>query len=48
MKYVAQKPAKAYVEYSGAPPPHSVVVEHEHKAVLHLPDGKVLVRKAGF
>lgn len=48
MKNVVQKPAKAYVDDSGTPPPHSVVVEHEYKTVLHLPGGKVLVRKAGF
>ena len=48
MKYVAQKPVKAYVDDSGTPPPHSVVVEHDHVPVLYLPSGKVLVKKAGF
>ena len=30
------------------PPPSSMTVDHERKPVLYLPDGKVLVRKAGF
>lgn len=42
-----QKPV-AQLDESGTPPPATVVVEHEHKPVLYLPNGKVLVRKAGF
>ena len=30
------------------PPPASVTVEYQAKPVLHLPNGKVLVRKVGF
>lgn len=29
-------------------PPSNVTVEHDHKAVLYLPDGRALVRQAGF
>lgn len=29
-------------------PPRSFTVEHEHKPVLYLPNGKVLVKRAGF
>lgn len=30
------------------PPPASVEVEHSHRPVLYLPDGRMLVRQAGF
>lgn len=30
------------------PPPASMTVEHERKPILYLPDGRVLVRRAGF
>lgn len=30
------------------PPPSSMTVVHEHKPVLYLPNGKVLVKRAGF
>lgn len=30
------------------PPPSSMAVDLERKPVLHLPDGRVLVRKIGF
>jgi hypothetical protein len=30
------------------PPPANMTVTHEHKPVLYLPDGRVLVRQAGF
>ena len=30
------------------PPPASAQVDFERKPVLYLPNGKVLVRKAGF
>lgn len=30
------------------PPPPTSVVEHEHRAVLYTPDGRALVRRAGF
>lgn len=29
-------------------PPHSLTVDHERKPVLYLPDGRALVRQAGF
>lgn len=29
-------------------PPNTVTVEHEYKPVLYLPDGKVIVRRAGY
>ena len=48
MKLVAVKPARASVEDSGVPPPRDVTVSHDYIPVLHLPDGRVLVRKAGF
>lgn len=35
-------------EWDIIPPPSNVTVEHEHKPVLYLPDGRVLVRQAGF
>lgn len=28
--------------------PSSFTVEHEYKPLIYLPDGKVLVRRAGF
>jgi hypothetical protein len=30
------------------PPPANATVDYERKPVLYLPNGKVLVRKAGF
>lgn len=30
------------------PPPNTMIVEHSHRPVLYLPDGRVLVRQAGF
>jgi hypothetical protein len=30
------------------PPPNTMSVDHEHRPVLYLPDGRVLVRAAGF
>ena len=30
------------------PPPSTLSVHHEHRPVLYLPDGRVLVRQAGF
>lgn len=30
------------------PPPASVTVDYDRQPVLHLPDGRVLVRKIGF
>ncbi len=30
------------------PPPSNMTVAHEHRAVLYLPDGRALVRQAGF
>jgi hypothetical protein len=30
------------------PPPPTSVVDHEHRAVLYTPDGRALVRRAGF
>ena len=30
------------------PPPPTVTVEYDPKPVLHLPNGKVLVRRIGF
>lgn len=30
------------------PPPASMTVDHERRPVLYLPDGRVLVRQAGF
>ena len=30
------------------PPPSSMTVDYEPKPVLHLPNGKVLVRRPGF
>lgn len=30
------------------PPPSTFIVMHDHKPVLFLPNGKVLVRRAGF
>jgi hypothetical protein len=42
-------PARLSVEDQPViPPPSSVTVDHERKPVLYLPNGKVLVRKAGF
>lgn len=35
-------------EWDIIPPPSNVTVTHEHKPVLYLPDGRVLVRHAGF
>jgi hypothetical protein len=29
-------------------PPSNMTVDHEHRAVLYLPDGRALVRQAGF
>ncbi len=30
------------------PPPATMTVQHDHKPILFTPDGKALVRKAGF
>lgn len=30
------------------PPPSNMTVEHQYKPVLYLPDGRALVRQAGF
>ena len=30
------------------PPPSTVIVDHERKPVLYLPNGKVLIRRAGY
>lgn len=38
----------AYVPEDGVMPPQSMTVDHERKPVLYLPDGRVLVRQAGF
>lgn len=35
-------------DYSEVVPPSNVTVQHDHKAVLYLPDGRALVRQAGF
>lgn len=43
------KPApKASGASEWIPPPSTMTVEHEHKPVLYLPNGKVLVKRAGF
>lgn len=41
-------PPKLEVESTVIPPPSTLVVQHDHKVVLYLPDGRALVRKAGF
>jgi hypothetical protein len=35
-------------DYSGVSAPTSMSVDFDRKPVLHLPDGRVLCRKAGF
>jgi hypothetical protein len=35
-------------EWDIIPPPSNMTVTHEHKPILYLPDGRVLVRQAGF
>ena len=41
-------PPKLSVDESGTPPPVSVNVDYERKPILYLPNGKPLVRKAGY
>ena len=38
----------AFIPEDGVMPPQSMTVDHERKPVLYLPNGKVLVRQAGF
>ena len=35
-------------EWHEIQPPSNMTVTHEHRPVLYLPDGRVLVRQAGF
>jgi hypothetical protein len=35
-------------EQTVIPPPSTATVDYERKPVLYMPDGKVLVRRAGF
>ena len=42
------KPRCDYEDAPIVPPPATVIVQHEHKPVLYLPNGKVLVKRAGF
>lgn len=35
-------------DYSEVVPPSILTVEHSHRPVLYLPDGRALVRQAGF
>ena len=50
MRYdVWEKAPKAEIEDRPiVPPPATVVIEYERKPVLYLPNGKVLVRRAGY
>ena len=34
--------------YFIVPPPSTMIVDHQHKPVLYLPNGKVLTRRAGY
>ena len=36
------------MEWDIIPPPASMTVFHDHRPVIHTPDGKVYVRQAGF
>lgn len=39
---------KAQDDMPIVPPPSSLTIQHDYKAVLYLPNGKALVRRAGF
>jgi hypothetical protein len=38
----------AFIPEDGVMPPQTMTVDHDHKPVLYLPDGRALVRQAGF